>query len=410
MNATQRSAALQARLNLDQICSKDLLLEALELFREDPQFCVPARAREIVSRRGRNASFMLLGTKDFAAVFISAVGDRAQVVGVVDDFKCHLNETFHGVDMVSTERLLELARAEPDLIALNCCRFDYSRRFFEDLCRRHAIPLLNHEQVMRLLDLNDVADHRVADWGAAISGRFDEFMALERKLADPFSIDTLHGVLTFHLTANPEWHHNISRPYSSLYFRSGLFALSDREKFVDCGASIGESTTALIGVTGGEFAHSWMIEPDRFNVETLRKLQLRYAGSDIEGRLSLHPVAVGESVSEAPFHHQGGHSGSIALSDPDAKLEKVAVRPIDLVIDDVPTFIKMDIEGFELAALRGSVKAIQAGHPKLAISAYHRACDLLELPAFVDSIAPGYSVGLRHHTEDRWDTCLYFYR
>jgi FkbM family methyltransferase len=393
------------------------MLEALENYRADPLFCVPPRARDIVARHGRQTCFVLLGSKDFTAVFLAAVPGHARVLGVVDDFKFASGEKFHGAEIITTARMLELCKADPDIIALNCCRFDYSRRFFENLCRVHDIPLLNHEQAVRLLALDARVDHRTADWGPVISSRFDEFLALERRMADPYSTETLRAVLTFHLTCDPEWHMQVARPYSSLYFRSGLFAFSKTEKFVDCGASIGESTTGLIGVTNGNFSHIWMIEPDRFNIETLKKLQARHAGTAIADKLSLHPLAVGESASEAPFHHQGGHSGSIAPIDATSgaagspgALDYVQVRTIDSIIDDAPTFIKMDIEGFELPALHGAEAAIRASHPKLALSAYHRPTDLLELPAYIDSIAPGYTLGLRHHTEDRWDTCLYFYR
>jgi hypothetical protein len=44
----------------------------------------------------------------------------------------------------------------------------------------------------------------------------------------------------------------------------------------------------------------------------------------------------------------------------------------------------------------------------MAISAYHRTTDLIDLPRFVDSLDSGYRIGLRHHTEERYDTCLYF--
>lgn len=43
------------------------------------------------------------------------------------------------------------------------------------------------------------------------------------------------------------------------------------------------------------------------------------------------------------------------------------------------------------------------------LSAYHRAADLLDMPRLIDTLVPDYRIGLRHHTEDRWDTCLYFY-
>ncbi|MGW8346832.1 FkbM family methyltransferase, partial [Xanthomonas axonopodis pv. khayae] len=91
------------------------------------------------------------------------------------------------------------------------------------------------------------------------------------------------------------------------------------------------------------------------------------------------------------------------------RANQVDVFPIDDVIDDAPTFIKMDIEGSELSALKGAQGAISQCKPKMAISAYHRATDLLDLSDFALSLNPDYRIGLRHHTPDRWDTCLYFY-
>jgi hypothetical protein len=87
----------------------------------------------------------------------------------------------------------------------------------------------------------------------------------------------------------------------------------------------------------------------------------------------------------------------------------VRIERIDDIVDDKPTIIKMDIEGFELPALKGAAATIRDARPKLLVSAYHRSTDLLEIPNYIDSIAPDYRIGLRHHTEDRWDTCLYFF-
>ncbi|SDP56272.1 methyltransferase, FkbM family [Paracidovorax cattleyae] len=401
--------ALASRINLGRIHRKDALAAMLELYRRDPHFCIPGQAREILARKGRQARFILLGTKTFAEVFIRATRDEGWALAVVDDFKCRGGEKYHGVDIIPTRQFLGMVKGDPDIIAINCCRTDYSRRFFDRLCSREGIAHLNHEQVTRLFDMNDRVDYRTADWAPVISSRFEEFQLLEGRLEDPHSVDTLHSVLMFHLSCNPEWYLTVARPYSTLYFRSGLLDFSDNERFVDCGASIGESTTGLLGITGDRMEHSWMIEPDRFNLDVLRKLQSSYAGTDLESRISLHPFAVGDSDAQVPFHHLGGHGSSIAVS-PDATLESVSVRRIDDIIDAPPTFIKMDIEGFEIPALRGARGAIRSGLPKMAISAYHRATDLLEIPALVDAISPGYSIGLQHHTEDRWDTCLYFYR
>lgn len=388
---------------------KDIFLEALNNYGVDSNFCIPQKAREIFGKYGANTKFIVLGTKDFASAFLSAIGDKGVPLYAVDDFKCHKGEKFGGLDVISTDKFIEIAKKDPAIVAINCCRFDYSRRFFDEICRSQNIACLNHEQVTRLFSLNSTLDYRLSDWASDIYSRVDEFLALENRLADHYSKETLLRVLTFHVTANPEWYLNISRPYSTLYFRSGLLNFSDDERFVDCGASIGESTEALIGITQSKLQRIWMIEPDKFNIKTLQKLLRKYEPSHLHGKISLHPFAAGECDAEAYFHHMGGHGGLISTVDNPA-LDKVEIRPIDSIIDDTPTFIKMDIEGAELSALKGSTAAIKAGLPKLAISAYHRSTDLLDIPAFLDAIAPGYKVGLRHHTEDRWDTCLYFYR
>lgn len=389
--------------------AKEMFFHALDAYRHNPCFCVPHDARAVIEKFGTNTKYVLLGSKDFAAAFIAGISSKGTVLYVVDDFKCHRGEQFSGVDIISTDVFLGLASKDPSIIAINCCRFDYSKRFFDDFCRNHGIPHLNHEQATRILGLNSTLDHRMADWAEEISSRTDEFVALGERLSDNYSQETLWRVLTFHLTCDPEWHLNVAKPYSTLYFRTGLLSFGEHEKFVDCGASIAESTTALIGTTHGKFDRSWMIEPDRFNIKTLQKFLRKYAGTPLDGKMTLHPYAVGEDFGSAPFNHMGGHGGTLFPIGSEAVTGSVEIRPLDSILDDVPTFIKMDLEGFEMPALRGSIKSIQASRPKLAISAYHRSSDLLEIPAFIDSIAPGYRIGLRHHTEDRWDTCLYFW-
>jgi FkbM family methyltransferase len=382
------------------------------MYRKDPQFCVPAKVREVIARRGADTTIVMLGRSDFGANFIHGLNGKARVLSVVDDFRLNRGEQFHGIDIISTDRFLEMAKHDPDLIGFIAPRFDYSKRFFEGLCRNHGIPALNFEQAVRAFDLNDAIDHRVADWGNVISSRLDEYLKLEGRMADANSIETLYSVLTFHLTGNTEWFLNVARPYSTLYVRSGLFSFSEHERMVDCGASIGESTTALMGVTQGRFDRSWMIEPDRINVATLQSFIRKYAGTEIEKKLSLHAVAVGEQPDEVPFQHLGHHGGSVlpaAKAQACSAADYVRVSRIDDIVDDKATIIKMDVEGFELPALKGAVNTIRNDRPKIMASAYHRSTDLLDIPAFVDSIAPDYRIGLRHHTEDRWDTCLYFF-
>ena len=70
---------------------------------------------------------------------------------------------------------------------------------------------------------------------------------------------------------------------------------------------------------------------------------------------------------------------------------------------------KNDIEGSELAALRGAKKTIQRDYPMLLISAYHKIDDLITLPQYIKSIDKEnrYKLYLRHHALTRPELVLY---
>ena len=71
------------------------------------------------------------------------------------------------------------------------------------------------------------------------------------------------------------------------------------------------------------------------------------------------------------------------------------------------TFIKMDIEGAEVEALKGAKEIIQRDRPKLAISAYHRAEDIVNIPILVKEFVPDYHLYFRHYSNDVNETVLY---
>lgn len=72
-------------------------------------------------------------------------------------------------------------------------------------------------------------------------------------------------------------------------------------------------------------------------------------------------------------------------------------------------FIKSDIEGCELAMLKGGAKSIQRHTPKMALAIYHSIADLLEVPLYVNKLNPDYKLYLRHWNFEGspWEIQLY---
>ena len=60
-------------------------------------------------------------------------------------------------------------------------------------------------------------------------------------------------------------------------------------------------------------------------------------------------------------------------------------------------FIKMDIEGAELSALKGGIGTIQKQRPQLAISIYHSMEDFINIPLYLKENLKDYVFRLGHY-------------
>lgn len=112
----------------------------------------------------------------------------------------------------------------------------------------------------------------------------------------------------------------------------------------------------------------------------------------------------------------GSKSGKVKFSETNNMTAKIDENGNSLVsilkIDDVlngerATFIKMDIEGGELEALKGAEKTIKICRPKLAISIYHKKEDIFEIPLYLLSLHEDYKIIFRHYTFQNSDTVMY---
>jgi FkbM family methyltransferase len=128
-------------------------------------------------------------------------------------------------------------------------------------------------------------------------------------------------------------------------------------------------------------------------------------------RITVISAGVGsESNQVAKAHHlfsQVTHPGFQILGNED----QFPVVSIDDYVDESKIskidFIKMDIEGFEIAALKGAAKTIEHFSPKLAISLYHKWDDFFTIPLFLKEKYPFYKFYLDHHTIHGEETVLY---
>ena len=70
-------------------------------------------------------------------------------------------------------------------------------------------------------------------------------------------------------------------------------------------------------------------------------------------------------------------------------------------------YIKLDVEGSELAALKGASATIRKFSPKLGVSLYHRPNDIFELPLYIKENHPNYKIYVGHYTIHNEETVMY---
>lgn len=70
-------------------------------------------------------------------------------------------------------------------------------------------------------------------------------------------------------------------------------------------------------------------------------------------------------------------------------------------------FIKLDVEGSELAVLQGAESTLRAFAPSLAIALYHKKEDLVTIPRYLNDLGVAYNFFLDHFTIHQWETVLY---
>ena len=124
-------------------------------------------------------------------------------------------------------------------------------------------------------------------------------------------------------------------------------------------------------------------------------------------RIELIPAALwhepAQTVGVRPFGPataiDGGGDAKAPTDTIDALVARGAVDRVD--------FIKLDIEGSELNALRGAQATLLRFRPRLAIAAYHRVEDLSAIPEYLIGLDVGYRFRLGHTTMNAEETVLF---
>jgi FkbM family methyltransferase len=173
---------------------------------------------------------------------------------------------------------------------------------------------------------------------------------------------------------------------------------------IDGGGCWGDTALYLahrVGPTGQ--VHCFEFSPD--NLPTLESNLSRNPTLQKNIHLQKHALwsRTGETFS---FNPAGpgtrlGHAGSFTTTT--LTIDDLTARERLSRVD----FIKMDIEGAELDALKGAEQTIRSHRPKLAVTLYHRLQDFTTIPRFLHDLNLGYRFYIDHFSINQEETVLF---
>jgi FkbM family methyltransferase len=179
-----------------------------------------------------------------------------------------------------------------------------------------------------------------------------------------------------------------------IYFPHWIQPLGAEEAFVDCGAFDGDTILRFLQLRRDCFRSVTAFEPDPLNRSALSQTVGKIPASE-QARIRVFPYALSDRKERVQFSATGTLGAAVGAGD----YEVDCVTLDEVLGTENPTYIKMDIEGAEPGALRGSSKVIRNNSPVIAACSYHVQSHLWQIPLIMSEICPEYCILLRQHIQ-----------
>lgn len=234
------------------------------------------------------------------------------------------------------------------------------------------------------------------DFAADYAANHLEYQRIFESLRDDESRRIFQKLVNFRVNYDLDSLRGFTSREDVQYFEPFLTLQRSGETFVDVGCFDGHTSLEFIKHCP-DYQAIHVFEPEQKNIDVC-KVRL-------SGHRSIHFHPCGLSDHKERLHFSAG--GSTSRIDEQGTMI-IDVDRLDDVIDEAPTFVKMDIEGAELKAIDGAKATIASAHPRLAMSIYHNAGDFWRIPQAILSVRNDYDLYVRHYTESIYETVMFF--
>lgn len=221
-------------------------------------------------------------------------------------------------------------------------------------------PKVNHIAKRFITKIDEKDDYEVT------------FVGIENILFWPksFSIDRLSQV-TAETFDTKDWH----------FYQKQHTKIEANEILLDIGTSEGLFPLTVVN----QCEHMYLVEPSVLFNKCLHKTFQNFSN-----KTTIFNSAVGNEDGIISFD-ENSFEGAISRNEK-SNTNQIEIHKIDTLLNNKKiTYLKADIEGFELEMLKGAEQTIKSNKPKIAITTYHTENDPKEIISLIKSYVPEYN-------------------
>ena len=336
----------------------------------------------------------IMGSSEYAECLIKAL-PVGHFNGCIDEYTDKLE--FAGVPIVRDIRIIPQN-------AIVCCASLWHPILAQKRLNQYGLRYIDYFSLLKYCPQLSLKD--ISFWEGFRQSYFEnknEYESLNKRLFDDESRDVLRRVLDFRWNYNVDAMSIFTDRQKEQYFEPFLKLEGTPYTFIDMGGFDGYTTYDFIQRCP-KYKEVYFFEPEEQNIEKAKEFlsnielhYIPYAASDKQGVVSFKSTGSASSMVE-------NDTGDVTVNADSLDHILAIIPPMDY--DNL--LVKMDIEGAEELAINGMRETILKCHPTLAIAAYHKGGDLVDIPRQILKIRDDYNLYLRQYTETFIETIMIF--